>query len=240
MSLMKDVVSLNNQGVSYLARRDFPQAIDALRQAIVLAKRSCRVLSANGAQTSTKGNQVNETCRRSPQELPKFLCKSNGSLNDDLGGFHSSGILLDYCSDLPEDAELTSATVIFNMACAFHTKSIAQFGCQEEMDKAKSLYMHVHQLVSGLIVRGNGGNNEVAATGNFAIDFLYLAIVNNMAYAELDVFGDKTKSAALFQRLALFSLSCREKCLGEETLLEWFLQNAVFAQVGKLITAPAA
>jgi hypothetical protein len=117
----------------------------------------------------------------------------------------------------------------------------------EEMQKAKTLYLHVYGLISGVISTLNDSKKKAVATGNPVVDFLYLAVANNMAHANLDVFGDQETSSALFHKLVFFALSVREEAFGQGTLaqsvnmqLDIFLQNAVCARVSSQVTAPAA
>lgn len=86
-----------------------------------------------------------------------------------------------------------------------------------------------------------------ASSGNPAIDYLYLLLLNNLAQAEVGVFGDHEKSSLLFHQLALFAVSARDNALGEGyareemAQIDTFLQNAaVFALTSKSVTAPAA
>ena len=85
----------------------------------------------------------------------------------------------------------------------------------------------------------------VASTGDIAIDLLYMAVINNMAYTEFGILGDKSKSSELFHRLACFALSVREHYSNTmidsvEIQIDTFLQNAVFAKTAEMIAAPAA
>lgn len=249
MTLMQELADLNNAGVSLFIQGDLPNAIEVLRRALHIAKQNCRILAADS-------NEEDEPSRkRIRRSSSGVVSKIAGGLqppvtvSDELLGVHTTGILIedDFCDDEYENAKCASATVIFNLALAFHMKSQSESGCQTEMQKARTLYLHVYGIVSGVIVTLNANEKTLNATGYVAVDFLYMVATNNTAYANLDVFGDQASSAALFRRLACFALSFREKAMSDGTLresmdmqLEHFLQNAFFARVSSLVTAPAA
>jgi hypothetical protein len=259
MALEKQIAALNNVGVSYLVQRDFPNAIEALKGALGIVKQNCQILSATETQSrcadcrTEDDGSFRKRVRRSPKTYLSSLeadVSSTETFEDDWSvGVHTTGIRIegDFCEDDYENAKCASATVIFNLASVFHIKSLSQSGCQKEMQKAKTLYLHVYGLISGVISTLNDSKKKAVATGNPVVDFLYLAVANNMAHANLDVFGDQETSSALFHKLVFFALSVREEAFGQGTLaqsvnmqLDIFLQNAVCARVSSQVTAPAA
>jgi hypothetical protein len=244
MAFMNELEILNNKGVHYIREGRFSVAIESLRGAISLAKNNCKILCG-----TCDGHHGPARLRRSPSSSlnPSCCCKVDAPALDELGaGILTTSFLLEsaYCTDPIEDAKIVSAIIIFNMASAFHKKSVVQYGCQTEMKKAKSLYIHVYELLSSIVASYHAGH-KIGSTGDMAIDLLYMAVLNNLAYCEFGIFGDKSKSCDLFYRLACYAISVRERFSNGtidamETHIDTFLQNAVFARSAELIAAPAA
>ncbi|KAL3924781.1 MAG: hypothetical protein SGILL_000827 [Bacillariaceae sp.] len=232
-------------------------AIKIFREALFLARKRCQDFAVGSVQHAAVNKLSGGGARIKRVRTQPAVCLNmkNGSAtqqgpNDHFAvGVHAAGLLMTgsiFCHDNEfEDAKCAAAIIVFNLASSFHMKSLSGSGCQREMEKAKSLYVHAYDIVSSTISRINGNKGRFSATGATAIDFLYMALLNNMAYAELDIFGNHSRSSMLFHRLACVAVSVRETLLDQGSRLEHdqierYLQNAIFARMSKLITAPAA
>jgi hypothetical protein len=78
------------------------------------------------------------------------------------------------------------------------------------MERAKLLYSHAHGIFSSVIAHINAGLGVCSSTENLTIDLLFLVIVNNMTYAELDIVGDESHSAAHFFCIVCESLDWKK------------------------------
>lgn len=244
------MVRANNLGVRCLNDRDFPNAVQAFRSALAIARSNCLKLSSCCAtQCSTSASSSEPPCHKRLITHPNAGWESTGipfAHDGDWTGVYSHGIVLgrtSLCQDPLDNAKCLSGVVIFNLACVFHSQALYESPCQSQMAKAKILYEHSLALISGV---------HSISTGSIfideCIDFLYMAALNNMAYLHLELNLEfEGDSSLLFRKLFQHSQSLRIRRIESGTLnsvmdhlIDIFLQNALFSQTKMYILTAAA
>jgi hypothetical protein len=247
-----EMICANNLGVRYLNNRDFPNAVECFRTSLSIAKSN--FLNLNACATprySASSSFAEPPCQKRLRTHQNSGWESAAvpfAHDANWTGVYCHGIVLGsttLCCDPLDNEKCLSAIAIFNLACVFHSKALYESACHSHLTKAKSLYEHSLALLSGI-----HSPSTALTCVNDSIDFLFMAILNNMAYVDLELEvafdGD---SSLLFRKLFQLCQSLRTKRIESGTLssimnqqINIFLQNALFSEkmMNRLTAAAAA
>lgn len=219
VDLLNSVVEQNNLGVDYFQQENYSTAFRCFRQALVLFKTRFQELESHtdDADSSMDGPRSSSmirpmSCSSACSALMPSAsgCASSGEVEQeeehtDSSGllqsfvFHSSGIRL--LPDLPEmlsidplqQDRLVSAIVVFNCGLVFQRQG--QTTCSfAHLQRAYSLYQQAHKLLEDQI-------QTAGSAGNALVDFLCMAVLNNMGLLLRCDLMDYPESRKIFGQL---------------------------------------
>ena len=115
-----------------------------------------------------------------------------------LPGYHFS-------SHAAENEKVYTAVIVFNLGVTLHLKALesSSSGCIHHglLKKAKSLYLHTHQLIVPILSAYHW--QRQASLEKVAFDLLVMGLLNNVALIHLELF-EYTECHCAFQQLIYY------------------------------------
>jgi hypothetical protein len=220
------VSDANNQGLAYLEKGFFSNALHHLTHALQCARRNFHH-HENVARTTCKYHETRSFGRHTilllrPSEIARqgFLIQLPtatlvGPASPERGTtfrIHTQPIRLisgiAFSKDAMVNDKICSAIVVFNLALCSHLQGLRrddQQSCLQSMLKAKSLYRQSFTLLTDTIM--TECDCTIGSTGNALIDLLVMALLNNLALLHYVEFRELSESQQVFAHLIEFATS---------------------------------
>jgi hypothetical protein len=223
------VSDANNQGLAYLEKGFFSNALHHLTHALQCARRNFQH-QENVARTTYKYQETrcfrrhilllppSEIARRELlMPLPTTMlvgpaARSPAEESRTTFRIHTQAIRpisgLAFSKDAMANDKICSAIVVFNLALCSHLQGLRRDdrqSCLQSLRKAKSLYSQSFTLLADTIM--TECDCTVGSTGNALIDLLVMALLNNLALLHYVEFRELSESQQVFAHLIQFATS---------------------------------
>lgn len=210
MFLLNRVIDENNQGVEFYERQEYINAFRCFRQALVLFKtrfqeqESAAPVVLASQRRNEHGSIRPLSCSAARTALGEWSSPPEEEEASGCFVLHTQcfrllpglpGLL---SSDPLQEDRLVSAILVFNCGLVFHRQGQATCSVAH-MQKAYALYQQAFTLLEDQIhAYTRPACHQEATTGNALVDFLCMAILNNMGLILRCDFLDHMQSKRIF------------------------------------------
>jgi hypothetical protein len=249
---------LNNSAVEFMRRGDLVTAADLLRQALLRTQGHSELNISSGSESSTSESDSPQLRLSFSQEvgLPQSMSQPHTQMQQSTSRsgdasiyLHTQGISLTsgnglaYSSDPLINLSIVSSITIYNFGLVHQLQGLnhARYqGTKELLDSIGSRKFLTHRALNlysrSVMILEEAGFVSNQATSLPVLDFLFMAVFNNVGYSDF-VQGDYSGAMANFQHLEALAGSVKsislsqqwdfETCILMDEYMKTFLLNVM-------------